>query len=128
MGSEKYAYFSVESEEIESQELDELARDAGLEEVPGGGDQVVARLDAASEAERDSEIELWVDATKLHLFDQDSGREPHPALSPTAQVFGQPVAHQVRERVVVAARGARASSSRSRSSTSSSQSWVRSSR
>ena len=73
MGSEKYAYFSVGSEQIESQELDELARDAGLEEVPGGGDQVVARLDAASEAERDSETELWVDATKLHLFDQDSG-------------------------------------------------------
>ncbi len=73
MGSEKYAYFSVGSEQIESQELDELARDAGLEEVPGGGDQIVARLDAESEAERDSEIELWVDATKLHLFDQDSG-------------------------------------------------------
>ena len=73
MGSEKYAYFSVGSEQIESQELDELARDAGLEEVPGGGDQIVARLDAESEAERNSEIELWVDATKLHLFDQDSG-------------------------------------------------------
>ena len=74
MGSEKYAYFSVESEALESQEqLDELARDAGLDEVPGGGEQVVARLDAASEVERDSDAELWVDATKLHLFDQDSG-------------------------------------------------------
>jgi multiple sugar transport system ATP-binding protein len=73
MGSEKYAYFSVESERIESQELDELARDAGLEEVPGGGEQVVARLDAASEIERGSEAELWVDATKVHLFDPESG-------------------------------------------------------
>jgi hypothetical protein len=34
---------------------------------------VVARLDAASGIERDSEAELWVDATKLHLFDQESG-------------------------------------------------------
>jgi multiple sugar transport system ATP-binding protein len=74
MGSEKYAYFSVESEAVESKELDELARDAGLEDVPGGGEQqVVARLDAASGIERDSEAELWVDATKLHLFDQESG-------------------------------------------------------
>jgi multiple sugar transport system ATP-binding protein len=73
MGSEKYAYFSVESEQIQSQELDELARDAGLEEVPGGGDQVVARLDAASQVERNAQAELWVDAGKLHLFDPDSG-------------------------------------------------------
>ncbi len=74
MGSEKYAYFSVGSEQIQSQELEELARDAGLEDVPGGGDQVVARLDAASGIERDSEAELWADAAKLHLFDQDSGK------------------------------------------------------
>ena len=73
MGSEKYAYFSVESEGVESDELEELARDAGMDEVPGGGDQVVARLDAASEIQRDAEAELWVDATKLHFFDPDSG-------------------------------------------------------
>ncbi len=73
MGSEKYAYFSVGSEGVESAELDELARDAGLEDVPGGGDQVVARLDAASEAERGAEAELWVDSTKLHLFEPESG-------------------------------------------------------
>jgi multiple sugar transport system ATP-binding protein len=74
MGSEKYAYFSVESEQVQSKELDELARDAGLEDVPGGGGgQVVARLDAASQVERDSETELWVDAGKLHLFDPESG-------------------------------------------------------
>jgi multiple sugar transport system ATP-binding protein len=73
MGSEKYAYFSVGEHQIQSQELDELARDAGLEDVPGSGDQVVARLDAASQAERGGDAELWVDATKLHLFDQDSG-------------------------------------------------------
>jgi multiple sugar transport system ATP-binding protein len=72
MGSEKYAYFSMESEQVESEELDELARDAGLEDVPGG-DQVVARLDAASEVEQGSDAELWVDAAKLHLFDPDSG-------------------------------------------------------
>jgi multiple sugar transport system ATP-binding protein len=74
MGSEKYAYFSVDSEGVESQELDELARDSGMEDVPGGGsDHVVARLDAASGVSRGDEAELWVDGSKLHLFDPDSG-------------------------------------------------------
>ncbi len=75
MGSEKYAYFSVEGEGVQSQELAELAQDAGAEDVPGGGsDQIVARLDPASKVERGVEIELWVDASKLHLFDASDGR------------------------------------------------------
>ncbi len=75
MGSEKYAYFSISSEEeIESKDLEDLAADAGMEEVPGGGkDQVIARLDAGSGVERGKETELWVDSTKLHFFDPDSG-------------------------------------------------------
>ena len=74
MGSEKYAYFSIESEGVESQELEELARDSGMDEVPGGGaDQVVARLNAASEAKRGESMELWVDVTKVHFFDPESG-------------------------------------------------------
>ena len=74
MGSELYAYFPIESEDIESEELAELAEDAGADEVPGGGtNQVVARLDAASEVSEGEEAELWVDATKLHLFDPQSG-------------------------------------------------------
>ena len=74
MGSEKYAYFSVKGESLESEELRELAEDAGASEVPSSGEGlVVARLDAASEAERGKSAELWVDSTKLHLFDPDSG-------------------------------------------------------
>jgi multiple sugar transport system ATP-binding protein len=74
MGSELYAYFPVESEGIESDQLDELAEDAGASEVPGGGsDQVVARLDAASGVKEGEEAELWVDARTLHLFDPSSG-------------------------------------------------------
>jgi multiple sugar transport system ATP-binding protein len=75
MGSENYAYFEVESEGIQSQELDELAQDAGTAEVPGSGEgQVVARLDAASRIQRGDETELWVDAAKLHLFDPQTGQ------------------------------------------------------
>src|SRR5829696_2900939 len=51
LGSELYAYFDAQSSEIHSDQLEELAADAGLEEVPGSGATVVARLDAASAAE-----------------------------------------------------------------------------
>ena len=74
MGSEKYAYFTVKGDSIESDELKELAEDAGASEVPGSAEGlVVARLDAESKAERGKEAELWVDSTKLHFFDPGSG-------------------------------------------------------
>jgi multiple sugar transport system ATP-binding protein len=44
-------------------------------EVPGTGvGQVVARLEAASQIERGAEAELWIDSSKLHFFDPESGR------------------------------------------------------
>jgi multiple sugar transport system ATP-binding protein len=75
MGSEQYAYFQVQGEGVKSEELSELAQDAGADEVPSSGDgQVVARLDAASGITRGTEAELWVDATKLHMFDPETGK------------------------------------------------------
>jgi multiple sugar transport system ATP-binding protein len=77
LGSELYAHFTVSTEEsIESQELQELAEDAGAGEVPSSGEEgrIVARLDPNSRAEEGREAELWVDATKIHLFDPDDGR------------------------------------------------------
>src|SRR4051794_24275832 len=77
MGSELYAHFSVASDhEIESQELRELAEDSGAGEVPGGGEdgEIVARLDPASSAAEDADLELWLDATKIKLFDPSDGR------------------------------------------------------
>jgi multiple sugar transport system ATP-binding protein len=77
MGAEYYAYFSVEAkEELSSQELQELAEDAGTSEVPsaGEGGQVVARLEPASKAAEGQETELWLDTSKIHLFDAGSGR------------------------------------------------------
>jgi multiple sugar transport system ATP-binding protein len=77
LGSELYAHFSVEMDEtIESEELRELASDAGGGEVPRAGEEgsVVARLDPASEIKQGQEAELWVDATKLQLFDTEDGR------------------------------------------------------
>jgi multiple sugar transport system ATP-binding protein len=76
MGSELYAYFDVETKgEVQSDELADLAKDAGLEDLPtGGGQHVVARLDADSKARAGGEIELVLDTAELKLFDPDGGR------------------------------------------------------
>jgi multiple sugar transport system ATP-binding protein len=80
MGSELYAYFNVGGERLESEELQELAEDSGAGEVPGSGAEgrLVARLDSVSKARRGEELELWVDPTKLHFFDPESGRSLDP--------------------------------------------------
>jgi multiple sugar transport system ATP-binding protein len=75
MGSELYAYFDAKSEEVHSEQLDELAADAGLEDAPGAGHTVVARLDAASKAAPGAEIELSLDTSQIKLFAPDGGRK-----------------------------------------------------
>jgi multiple sugar transport system ATP-binding protein len=76
MGSELYAYFDVETEgEMQSEELADLAKDAGLEDLPtGGGQHVVARLDAESKARAGEHIELVLDTAEIKLFDPEGGR------------------------------------------------------
>jgi multiple sugar transport system ATP-binding protein len=74
MGSELYAYFDIEGESVRSEHLDELAADAGMDDVPGAGTAVVARLDAASDAAPGKDVELSLDTGKIKLFDQDGGR------------------------------------------------------
>jgi len=78
MGSELYAYFDVETKVGDSAELAELAKDAGLEDLPthGSGDQtqVVARLDAASTAAAGEEIDLVLETEEIKLFDPGTGK------------------------------------------------------
>ncbi|HZG48601.1 MAG TPA: sn-glycerol-3-phosphate ABC transporter ATP-binding protein UgpC [Thermoleophilaceae bacterium] len=77
MGSELYAHFSVSSDStIDSQELRELAEDAGGGEIPSAGEEgrIVARLEPASKVSEGQETELWVDAARLQLFDPKDGR------------------------------------------------------
>jgi hypothetical protein len=56
--------------------IDELAADAGIEDLPthGGGQQVVARLSAESRAAAGAEVELSLDTSGVMLFATDSGR------------------------------------------------------
>jgi multiple sugar transport system ATP-binding protein len=74
MGSELYAHFSLEAQAIESQELRELAEESGSAELSSEDETIVARLDASSGVRQGKEAELWLDASKLHFFDLDSGR------------------------------------------------------
>jgi len=76
MGAEVYAHFKVATDErIESEELRELAEDAGVGEVPGAGEggRVVARLSPESDVRERQEVELFVDGSKVQLFDPDDG-------------------------------------------------------
>jgi multiple sugar transport system ATP-binding protein len=74
MGSELYAHFSLDHGGVQSEELAELAQDAGTADVPGAGEgKVVARLDAASNVRQGEETELWVDTGRIHFFDASTG-------------------------------------------------------
>jgi multiple sugar transport system ATP-binding protein len=77
LGAELYAHFTVAgAEQVESEELRELAQDAGTGEVPSAGEEgrIVARLDPGSQVREGQDAELWVDATRIHLFDAGSGQ------------------------------------------------------
>ncbi len=74
MGSELFAYFELEGSGATSGHLQEIAGDLETVEMSAGGDQqVVARLDAASQAKRGNTVELWLDTRRVLLFDAGSG-------------------------------------------------------
>ena len=76
MGSELYVYFDLATEQAESQQLEELARDAQLEDLPKHGESattVVARLDAVSKAAAGAEIDLVLESEEIKLFDPKDG-------------------------------------------------------
>jgi len=75
MGAEYYAHFGITGQMVQSEELQELRDDAGgVSELTDSGDTVlVARLSPQSRARSGEDAELWLDATKLHFFDEQSG-------------------------------------------------------
>src|SRR5687767_11212560 len=77
MGSELYVYFDVDTKtEVQSDDLTDLAKDAGMEDLPSGGvgQHVVARLSSDSKATAGGDVELVLDTTQIKLFDPDGGR------------------------------------------------------
>jgi multiple sugar transport system ATP-binding protein len=75
MGAEYYAHFGIKAKMVESEELQDLRDDAGgVEELTDSGETVlVARLSPESRARSGEETEIWLDATKMHFFDEQSG-------------------------------------------------------
>jgi multiple sugar transport system ATP-binding protein len=75
MGSEYYAHFGVSGHQLASSDLEDLVKDAGGEQetTAEGESVVVARLSPQSKARACEKTELWVDATRLHFFDADTG-------------------------------------------------------
>jgi multiple sugar transport system ATP-binding protein len=88
LGSDKFAYFTVQGERATAEHLQELAADAGTSDLGTAeeGVQVTARLDAGSQAAEDEELEIWIDLDKIHVFDPDSGE--NLTLADTARSNG----------------------------------------
>ena len=78
-GSDIYAHLSIEGasgeDEVPQALLDGIAAAEGDDGPPPGvgGPEVVARIDASSDLREGVEGELWLDSTRLHLFDTQTG-------------------------------------------------------
>ncbi|WP_328766684.1 ABC transporter ATP-binding protein [Streptomyces sp. NBC_00286] len=80
LGSDVYVYFTAEGGPATTTELEELATDSGLRDTGApAGQQIVARLDAATRAREGEPVELQVDMAKAHVFDPATGANlTHP--------------------------------------------------
>ncbi|HYN35523.1 MAG TPA: sn-glycerol-3-phosphate ABC transporter ATP-binding protein UgpC [Actinomycetota bacterium] len=75
LGSDKFAYFNVEGDRAVAKDLEDVAKDAGTENLaPDGGLQISARLDVTSKAAEDEKLEIWFDLRKIQVFDPESGK------------------------------------------------------
>ncbi|MGW7357151.1 ABC transporter ATP-binding protein [Streptomyces sp. NPDC054802] len=74
LGSDVYAYFTEDEwQPAQTSELAELAADSGVSETGVSGHQIVTRLSSATGVREGSEARLWVDTSRMHLFDPISG-------------------------------------------------------
>jgi multiple sugar transport system ATP-binding protein len=77
MGAEFYVHFGVQADAMQGgAHMDALMEDQGgiAESGAEGEAVVVARLDAESRARTDEPTEVWLDVSKMHFFDGDTGR------------------------------------------------------
>jgi len=70
LGSEQYAYVPFEAPEQVRRTLSELATELDLEQMRT---QLVITLDADTRISEGSDAELWLDPTRMHIFDPESG-------------------------------------------------------
>ncbi|GAB2746250.1 ABC transporter ATP-binding protein [Nocardioides pakistanensis] len=70
LGDEAYAYIPFEAPPQVQQQLSQLEKDLDGETMRT---QLVVSLDSASEIKEGDEAEIYVDSTKMHLFDPETG-------------------------------------------------------
>ena len=70
LGNETYAYIPFEAPPEVEEQLRQLERDLDGESLHT---QLVVSLDGASRIREGEEAEIWVDGTKIHLFDPSTG-------------------------------------------------------
>jgi multiple sugar transport system ATP-binding protein len=70
LGNEAYAYVPFEAPAEVQQQLTQLERDLDGEALRT---QLVVSLDGASRVKEGDEAEIWVDSSKMHLFDPATG-------------------------------------------------------
>jgi multiple sugar transport system ATP-binding protein len=70
LGSEQYAYIPFEAPEEVRAPLQELAADLDMEQMRT---QLVVNLDAESQVSEGENATLWLDPSRMHLFDPASG-------------------------------------------------------
>ncbi len=70
LGSEQYAYIPFEAPEKVRKPLEELANELDSEQIRT---QLVVTLDAESRVREGEEAELWLDPSRMHLFDPETG-------------------------------------------------------
>ena len=73
MGSDVFAYFTLEGGPAQSAELEELAHDSGRADTGSDADQIVARLAAETNVREGEAAELWADTRAIHVFDPSTG-------------------------------------------------------
>jgi multiple sugar transport system ATP-binding protein len=74
LGSDLFAHFSVQRGEVSSRGLEDVADELGEAGVRQAHEELtVARIDPASELGEGDEAEFWLDTTRLHYFDADTG-------------------------------------------------------
>ena len=75
MGAEYYVHFGVQAAALQSSQVEDLLADqGGVSETTAEGEAVVvARLNAEARVKVGEPTEVWVDGSKLHFFDADSG-------------------------------------------------------
>jgi multiple sugar transport system ATP-binding protein len=74
MGSDKYVYFTIEGGAATAADLEDLAADAGGDDLPGGAANLVTRLSAESRVKEGRDAKVWLNLEKIHLFDPSDGR------------------------------------------------------